>query len=273
MPGWFSRLKEKRIAAQQLRRLSSLYVQPFNFFNSQGRVRAETALALSACWAAIDRISSDLSVCPLEVFKRRSDGGADWACDHYLTYILQNSMDGGVRTPLNHRKLVSAHILGYGDGYCGKEVSGNGKLIALHPIPPHRVEPKILDSSKRVYVIDNGKTALEPEQIVNYYGLSHDGVHGISPVRAYASAIAAGTSADAYGLAFFNNGYTPSGFIEFPGKYSPGAGWVPGAGRVPEGREGCQERGSHGVRPIVRRGKRGSSVGAIPTRQVGRSSR
>jgi HK97 family phage portal protein len=211
---------EQRVAAQQLRLLSSLYVQPFNFFSSQSRVRAEIALSLSACWCPIDRIRSELTVCPIEVYKRRPDNrGAGVAYDHYLTPLLHGSPDG-IHTAFNHRKQTVAHILGYGNGYHERVTTNGGKVLELPSVHPNQMEPKLING-KRLFSFNNGEVLLPPENVVHMYGLSYDSFSGISPIRASSTTLAAGMSADAYSLGYFDNNATPSGFIRFPGKYSP----------------------------------------------------
>ncbi len=214
---------EKRstgVSAQQMRVMGKMVQQPFSLFESQGRVNPNSALALTSVFCAITRISTDLARLPMHVYKRRRGGkGADLIDDHYLTPVLSDSPDGGQRTSFAVKQQMGAYALGFGDAIAEIETTRAGKVIGYHPIHPSRVEVEKRDRAI-IYKIDDNPP-MPADKFLHYYGLSYDGLRGISPIRAAATSLAVGMSGDAYSLAFYQNGSVPSGFIKYKGKYAP----------------------------------------------------
>lgn len=216
---------EKRVSAQQMRVLGRASTQPFDLFESQSRVNPVTALTLSAVFCAISQMSRDLARVPLYVYKRRPDGrGADVVADHPLNQVLSVSPDGGYRTSFSVRQTMAAHCLGYGNAVAEIERSRDGKVVyGYHPIHPTAVEVvRYVEGGKPKlkYKLACGKE-LDARDVIHYYGMTYDGIWGVSPISAASTSLALGMSGDAYSLAFFANGSIPSGFIKHTGKYSP----------------------------------------------------
>lgn len=78
------------------------------------------------------------------------------------------------------------------------------------------------ESGKHVYVVDNkADEAIPAKDILHLYGISTDGISGISPIRANAMAVSTGLEQSGFSVAYYQNASTPNGFVEIPGKLLP----------------------------------------------------
>ncbi|GAH63372.1 unnamed protein product, partial [marine sediment metagenome] len=67
---------------------------------------------------------------------------------------------------------------------------------------------------------EGGQANLAPENVLHIKGLGFDGLVGYSPVRYHAEAIGLAQAAQEFAARFFDQGATPSGILEHPGKLS-----------------------------------------------------
>lgn len=182
-------------------------------------VNEKSALTLTAAYAAINVIATDVSCLPLKTYKRRKDGGRDEVTDHPASDLLKWSPNG--ESPaMRWRQANMGHALGWGNGYAEIERDGYGRPVGLHLIDPSTVEPKRRKSDRKLYYELADRTVLRPDQVLHLAMLGFDGLSGYSPVRMARQAIGLGLAAETFGAALFGNGSMARGFLKTPQKLS-----------------------------------------------------
>jgi HK97 family phage portal protein len=180
-------------------------------------VDEDTALTLTAAYAAINVISSDVAMLPLKVYRRRRDGRRDRVLDHPVTELLAISPDGET-TACRWRQALTGHVLGWGNGYAEITFAG-GRPSGLYLLDPKRTRAERRPQDNHLFY-RHGTGTLPRDRVLHVAGLSFDGLSGYSPIRLAREAIALGLAAEYYGAAFFGNQARPSGVLRHPSKLS-----------------------------------------------------
>ena len=176
-------------------------------------VTPESALTLSAYFAAINVISTDVASLPIRVYQRRADGGRDEVTSHPARELLSVSPDGQT-TAMRQRQAWVGHTLGRGNGFMEIERDGDGNPIGLHLLDPGTTQVKRTENTNRVYYeLENGKR-LRGENVLHLAGLGFNGLEGYAPVRLFRQCLSLGLAAEGFGAAFFGNGSTPKGVLK-----------------------------------------------------------
>lgn len=182
-------------------------------------VTPDTALGLTAYYAAINCISTDIASLPLEVYRRRTDGGRDAVRDDPRHELLAVSPDGET-TSMRWRQSWLAHALGWGNGYAEIETTGGGEVLGLYLLEPDVTTPDRRPQDSRLfYRLGNGKT-LPPYRVLHLAGLGYDGLKGYTPALLQREAVGLGLATQAFGSTFFGNGTNAEGVLESPNRLS-----------------------------------------------------
>jgi len=190
---------------------------------SGASVTADSAMSLAAYYACINNISKAIGMVPFITYRRVADG-KERATDHPLYPLLHDapSVEMGSMT---FRQTLTAHMLGWGNGYAEIERADSGAPRALHPIHPSRVTVRRNDSGYIVYEVRpsmdgmrRGEKArvLLSDDMFHVHGLGGDGLTGYSVLRLAAECLGLGLSAQEFAAAFYGNGAVPGGVLEHP---------------------------------------------------------
>ena len=76
-------------------------------------VTPETALTLTAAFAAINTLATDTAALPFRVFQRLPKGGSRYAWEHPVDEILSHSPNEET-TPIRFRQASMGHVQGLG---------------------------------------------------------------------------------------------------------------------------------------------------------------
>lgn len=181
-------------------------------------VTERTALQLSSLAAVVNVLSTDVAVLPLNVYKRRPDGGRDRVADDPRDELLCLSPDGQ-RTAMNWRQSWMVHALLYGNGYAEIQRNGRGIPVAFHLLSPDQTHSCLESGTNRlVYRINGGSKTLPPENVLHLSGFGFDGLNGFPLVRLLRQAIGVGLAEEGYTADFYGQGSDPGGTIEVPQK-------------------------------------------------------
>lgn len=157
-------------------------------------------------------LSSGVAGCPLNVTNR--------ATRHDVSIrALEQRVDGGVTTPFEMWETVVAHLATRGNGYVRKVRTRDGRLTALVPIHPDRVDVKIADGSAvglpwvKKFEVDGGKVSLTTNEIMHIPGLSMDGIKGISVIENLRRTFELADSAERVASKMFDDGLLTQGFL------------------------------------------------------------
>lgn len=198
-------------------------VSPGMMSNAGVIVTPDRALGLTAYFAAVNRISTDVASLPLRVYRRRKRGGADVVADHAIAELLSHSPDGET-TSMRWRQAYQGHVLGWGNGYAEIEFDRGGRPIGLYLLDPSTTFPDRRPQDRRLFyrVGQTDQVALPttipPHRVLHVAGLGFNGLKGYSVATYAREAIGLGMAAERFGGAFFGNGSRPSGVLELPYK-------------------------------------------------------
>ena len=186
------------------------------------KVDERTALKYLAVMSCVSLISSDIARLPLNLYRKRKDGGKDIVTDNQLYDLLHNSPNPET-TSFNFREALQGHLLLWGNtyAYIDREKIG-GKIKGLWQISdpgPVKVSRRKSDGAIiYTYKNQNGKDVTRTrEQIFHIPGYGFNGLAGMSMISIAREAIGLGVAAETLGSSYFGQGTHPAGTIEMDG--------------------------------------------------------
>lgn len=185
-------------------------------------VTADSALQLTAVFACVRVLSEGTASLPFTLARVGADGGKTRVTNHWL-YRLFAQRPNRFQNPFEFREMLQGHLSLRGNAYCEIFGDSSGVVTDLVPLHPDRISIDILPGGDWRYQYkqrDGTTRVLSRQDVFHLRGLSSDGITGISPIAAAATAISLGMSAQDYGARFFANDATPGGgWIEYPGQF------------------------------------------------------
>lgn len=190
--------------------------------NASGEtVTPQTAMTLSAYYAAIRCIAEDVAKLPLPVYRNMEPRGKEKVRGHAVAKLL-NREPNKEMTAMSFRETITAMALGWGGGFA--EIQRRGmEPVALWPIHASRVTIARGGDGSIVYRVrndDDSMTPLTPMQVFHIHGLGGDGLNGWSVAKLGADSLGLAMAAQKMGGAFFANGTNIGGILEHPGNLS-----------------------------------------------------
>lgn len=185
-------------------------------------VDEDSALTLSAFWNGVTIIAGAVGFLPARVYEKITGGRA--IKDTHPNDILLHQRPNPMMAPDVFKETLQAHALIWGNGYAEIEVDGAARPIALWPLLPNRVEPKIEKNSEGTevlvyHVTGKEQTARIPaERMFHLKGLGFDGIKGYSVIRYARESLGIARAEERYGSKFFANDATPNYALEYPGQ-------------------------------------------------------
>lgn len=178
-------------------------------------VNAETALGVSAFYAAITTIAADISSLPLVLLRRLPNGGRERYTSHSL-YRLLHDQPNSEMTSVTFREALLLNTLTFGQGYAEIERDGAGRPVALWPLVSHRVSANRDRSGTLYYQVlnESGSTVDIPARdMLALRGPSFNGTTGLDTVDVAREALGLAIAADRFTATFFANGGHVGGVI------------------------------------------------------------
>jgi len=189
-------------------------------------VNERTALQTTAVYACVRILAEAVASLPLYLYKYTADGGKERIIDHPLYYLLHDEPNPEM-TSFVFRETLMAHLLLWGNGYAQIIRDGNGRVIALYPLLPNRMEVSRSPKGELIYTYrrdrdengfpDNEKITLRRDEVLHIPGLGFDGLVGYSPIAMAKNAVGMAIATEEYGASFFSNGANPGGVLQHPG--------------------------------------------------------
>jgi HK97 family phage portal protein len=175
--------------------------------NSSGAsVTEESALTFSAYWNAVDIIASSVASLPRITYRRLSDVDTERATAHPAYRVLHDAPNPRM-TPFVFWQTFVGHILTWGNGYAEIEFDRALRPIALWPIAPRDIAPKVV-RGKLVYLF-RGRDEIPASDIFHVPGLGFDGLIGYSVVGMARKSIGLALATEQFGASFFGQGAWP----------------------------------------------------------------
>jgi len=177
----------------------------------------DTALNFSAVFACVRYIAETVAGLPWRVFLAQPDGGKKLATTHNLDKVLHLRPNPEM-SAFAFKTALLAHAQTWGNAYAEIEKDNAGRVVALWPIEPDRVDIKRDENGGLYYEISNPrgpKTILRPDQVLHIAGMGFNGIRGYSIISLAATSIGAGIAADQFVASFYGNGTVMSGALTY----------------------------------------------------------
>jgi len=209
----------------------------FNFLfgnTSSGKpVNEQTAMQNTAVYACVRILAEAVAGLPLHVYQYTDDGagkpraGKERVPGHSLYTLLHDEVNPEM-TSFVFRETLMAHLLLWGNGYAQIIRDGRGRVLALYPLLPSKMEVSRGKNGELVYTYrcdrdesraapSGGLVTLRRDEVLHIPGLGFDGLVGYSPIAMAKNAVGMAIATEEYGSKFFANGASPGGVLEHPG--------------------------------------------------------
>jgi HK97 family phage portal protein len=183
------------------------------FAGKKNSVTEETALQISAVWAAVQLKSTTLSSLDM-IFYRMDAGVRVRLDDHYLARLFSGKVNR-YQTRVEFFETVGLNLYLTGNAFClvqrtGKEITG------LLPLMSSQVEVELLNDGSLVYTYTDGLnvTAYSSDSIWHLKMLGN-GVKGLSPLQYAANSISMAISGEEWASNIIGNGGKPTGVLTY----------------------------------------------------------
>lgn len=182
-----------------------------------------SALNLSAVWAAVRVLTDTVASTPIHVYERLARGKSREP-SHPL-YRLLHDRPNPQMSAYTLKEVLQGHLALRGNAYAEKERNGRGEVVALWPITPDRVTPRLVEvrgSVQKVFEVRvGGETkVLGPDKVMHLTGFGHDGLVGYSPIHFARESLGLAKAAEEFGGSFFGRGLRASGALTHPSQLS-----------------------------------------------------
>lgn len=173
-------------------------------------VSETSAPKLTAVYRAVALLSGITASLPLKTY-RSAEGGRQetpsplWTKPH-PTF-----------TRFELIELAMVHLLLNGNAYFVKQRNGLGDVVALLPIAPSQVVPKLDDVGLKTFEVpgkDKPRIEVGSDVILHVPGMGYDGTKGWSPIAMARQALAVGMAAEEFSARFFGSGSMLGGVLQ-----------------------------------------------------------
>lgn len=199
----------------------------FGGTSSGKTVNERTAMQTTAVYACVRILAEAIAGLPLHVYRYKDNGGKERISGHSLYHILHDEPNPEM-TSFVFRETLMSHLLLWGNAYAQIVRDGRGRVIALYPLLPNKMEVSRASNGELYYTYrrDCNESRLNPDfstitlrkdEVLHIPGLGFDGLIGYSPIAMAKNAIGMALATEEYGAAFFANGANPGGVLEHPG--------------------------------------------------------
>jgi len=182
------------------------------------RVTPDSSLQSATAWACHRYLTQTVAQLPVRVMRERGN-----LSERVTTHPVANVFNWRANpelSPFQLKETLTGWAILYGNGIAEIERDAVGRVTALYPIHPDRVEVlRDLDSRRLIYKISNGTdgpTLLDQYDVFHLRGFGNGPV-GLSVVEYAAETLGWARATELFGASFFGNGLNTSGIIEGAG--------------------------------------------------------
>lgn len=204
----------------------SNYTFLFGGTTSGKNVNEFTAMQTTAVYSCVRILSEALASLPLHIYRYKEDG-KERIYNHSLFHILHDEPNSEM-TSFVFRETLMSHLLIWGNAYAQIIRDGAGRVVALYPLLPNKIEVGRDKNGELFYIYsrtsdenpnfkDYGNVVLRKQDVLHIPGLGFDGLVGYSPIAMAKNAVGMTIACEEYGASFFANGANPGGVLEHPG--------------------------------------------------------
>lgn len=179
----------------------------------KANVNEETAMQISAVWAAVQLKAKTIASLDLNFFYQ-DDGGRVPADDHPLQMLFRNRPNR-YQTRVEFFETVGLNLYLTGNAYIRIQRLG-GEITSLMPLMSSQVEVEVLQDGSIVYTYQDGNgVAVYDEASIWHLKLLGNGIIGLSPLRHAANSIGISINGEEWASNIVGNGGKPTGVLMF----------------------------------------------------------
>jgi HK97 family phage portal protein len=181
------------------------------------RVTQESALGITAVYAAVTLIAGTAASLPLQVWSNRPDG------KKVALRTPGNQVLWGRPNPSMTRQVFWETVFGclslWGNAYFWKIKEGSGAVAQLWPIRPRTITITHVDkmTGEKTFEVQGEPRSYSQSDIMHIPAFSLDGIYGLSPIGLARQAIGLTAAAEEFGARFFGQGSQLSGVLSVQG--------------------------------------------------------
>lgn len=194
---------------------SSAYSFLFGRTTSGKPVNERTAMQTTAVYSCVRILAEAVASLPLHIYCY-TDAGKERVVSHPLYHVLHDEPNSEM-TSFVFRETLMSHLLIWGNAYAQIIRDGAGRVIALYPLLPNKMEVERSESGQLIYFYtrnseenpnfkETGRIRLRSEDVLHIPGLGFDGLVGYSPIALAKNAVGMTLACEEYGASFFANG-------------------------------------------------------------------
>lgn len=182
--------------------------------SSGENVSNNSALQLSTVFDCIRSISEDVAKLPFKVYRDLVPTGKEIRKEHPVYRLIHNEPNSEM-TAMGFRETLTAHCLGWGNGYAEIVRDTRGVPLSLWPLPPDRVKPYRKDNGSIWYevTVDGGTVNIQAANMLHIRGPGFDGLVGYNVIRYARESIGGALASQKFASAFYKNNATPGGIL------------------------------------------------------------
>ena len=183
-----------------------------------------TAMQTSAVYSCVRTIAETVASLPLHIHQYE-DNGSRPAPEHYL-YSLLHDEPNPEMSSFVFRETLMSHLLLWGNAYAQIIRNGAGRVAALYPLMPGKMDVSRSDNGEIYYTYyrdsderlnadeKTGGIVLRRDEVLHIPGLGFNGLQGFSPIAMVKNAVGLAIATETYGASFFANGAAPGGILQ-----------------------------------------------------------
>lgn len=195
------------------------------------QVSGDKALTYAPFWNCVNKISANIGVMPLCLYKRTPNGKQSAIADERYRLLMRRP--NAYQTPIVFKQLITTHALMWGNGRAFI-VRGSRRVKELIPLLPDRTKTLMVmgkkyhitwphDADRLLKFEQTGDVGpyhdvvlMEDADVVHVPGFGLDGVEGISLLKAAARSISGGIEGDKRYNTQVSKGFSSKGMLEIP---------------------------------------------------------
>lgn len=175
-----------------------------------------SAARLAVVLTCIKIYAEAVASLPVICYRRMSGDDRERDPDFHLAELLAYQPNEEMEA-VTFIETLTAHVVGWGNGYAEIERDGGDRPIALWPLRPDRMSV-VREGGRLIYRYtrtDGRRVDLAPSQVLHIRGLSFDGLVGMS-ILANQRAVELAQAAEEYGTAMWRNNARPGLVLSHP---------------------------------------------------------
>ncbi|SDE21080.1 phage portal protein [Desulfuromonas thiophila] len=182
------------------------------------RVSEETAIKYLTIYACVSLIAGDVARLPLNLYRKRRDGGKDTVTDQVIYDLLHNAPNDEINS-FNWREAGIGQNLLWGNHYSLVRRNDRNRVVEIWPLDnPGNVEVYRNGAGELRYRWDAGGRTVDRgrDEIFHVPGFGFNGLKGMSQISVAREAVGLGLGVEQFGARYFGEGTHPTGVVQFP---------------------------------------------------------